>query len=665
MLKIIKYIVSVVVLCMVFIFIGELYSFYLLAFETNYFETNLFAKDGITNQEMLSDIETAAKAHNVGVFVTDRNWKDKYSLNLDVYALEGTREQIEKYSNLSLLEAESMVLGKTTIRFHALSEIDDISKHKFFYMTGEENNIVEFKRSLVEKYGGVLPEKGGANRETVFNITVVWSMIFALLLLMTLYETALQKKEAMVKIILGERISRIVLQNILMDAAVYSFMFISLMGILKSFTNVLFFQSISWTCLVIFLIINSLIFTTLLFTNYKQDLATKQKAKAVLKMAYVYKACSIVLTVLVMAGFMSFIFEGIQYYRQKEFFEQRKSYKYVFISVGEPNPEDYNEHGEFIGEGEDSSSDRHLAVTTRFNDYMLNRGSALTLVDYNYDYDNIDNIHDIKGTNYIYVDRGSVNYLKEQIPQVGEINLEEKVYFIIPDKYRDNKEVLSQTREKMAYDDYDYDVIYYNNNADIISIDIGLDITSDIKRNPIIMLNNLSSDEMHIPYTSQGTMYDISEQEFNDFIKSENLDHIEEHMLTSAYDTYIYRLKFVNRMTIFSVILLVILLMLETMVIQTVLRYEYSVNATEIILKKIYGENLFQRNKKVIVTTGLFGVLSLTAALVANYYLKLFPVSYIVLGILFIFGIELLLISYYVRKMELTNMQKILKGGSL
>lgn len=665
MLKIIKYIVSVVVLCMVFIFVGELYSSYILGFQSNYTYTYLLAKDSVTNQEMLFDIETAAKAHNVGVFVVDQTSNDNYSFNLDVYALEGTREQIEKYSNLSLLEAESVILGKTTIRFHALSEVDDISKYKLFYMTGEENNIVEFKRSLVEKYGGGFPKKGVTNRETVFNLTVVWSMIFALLLFMTLYETALQKKEAMVKIILGERISRIVLQNILMDAAVYSFMFIGLMGILKSFTNVLFFQSLSWTCLVIFLIINSLIFTTLLFTNYKQDLATKQKAKAVLKMAYVYKACSIVLTVLIMAGFMSFIFEGIQYYRQKEFFEQRQSYKYVSISPGEENPEDYNEHGEFIGESGDSSLDRHEAVTARFNDYMLNKGSALTLVDYNYDYDNIDNIHDIKGTNYIYVDRGSVNYLKEQIPQVGEINLEEKVYFIIPDKYRDNEEVLSQTREKMAYDDYDYDVIYYNNNADIISIDIGLDITSDIKRNPIIMLNNLSSDKRHIPYTSQVTMYNISEQEFNDFFESENLNRLKGDCLTSVYDTYIRRLKLVNRMTIFSVVLLVVLLILETMIIQTVLRYEYSVNATEIILKKIYGENLFQRNKKIIVTTGLFGVLSLTSALAANFYLKLFPVSYIVLGILFIFGIELLLISYYVRKMELTNMQKILKGGSL
>lgn len=664
MLKIIKYIVSVVVLCMVFIFVGELYSSYILGFQGNYTYTYLLAKDSVTNQEMLFDIETAAKAHNVGVFVVDQTSSDNYSFNLDVYALEGTREQIEKYSNLSLLEAESMVLGKTTIRFHALSEIDDISKHKLFYMTGEENNIVEFKRSLVEKYGGGFPQKGATNRETVFNLTVVWSMIFALLLFMTLYETALQKKEAMVKIILGERISRIVLQNILMDAAVYSFMFISLMSILKSFTNVLFFQPLSWTCFVIFLIINSLIFTTLLFTNYKQDLATKQKAKAVLKMAYVYKACSIVLTVLIMAGFMSLIFEGIQYYRQKEFFEQRQSYKYVAISSGEGNIEELNEAGEFIGEGEDSSSNRHEAVTARFNDYMLNKGSSLTIVDYNDEYD-------IKGANYIYVDRGSVNYLKEQIPQVGEINLEEKVYFIVPDKYRDNEEVLSQMREKLLYSDheYDYDVIYYNNNADIISINMGFDITSDIRRNPIIMLNNLNFDirevAFHVSYASQVTMYNISEQEFNDFFESENLNRLKGDCLTSVYDTYIRRLKLVNRMTIFSVVLLVVLLILETMIIQTVLRYEYSVNATEIILKKIYGENLFQRNKKIIVTTGLFGVLSLTAALVANYYLKLFPVSYIVLGILFIFGIELLLIGYYVRKMELANMQKILKGGSL
>lgn len=87
-------------------------------------------------------------------------------------------------------------------------------------------------------------------------------------------------------------------------------MFGVVISILQRFTNVLFYKDISFAYFLLFLICNSAIYTSLLFSDYKQDMSSKRKAKRILNISYVYKAISIIFMVLVMAGFVGFLFQN-------------------------------------------------------------------------------------------------------------------------------------------------------------------------------------------------------------------------------------------------------------------------------------------------------------------------------------------------------------------
>ena len=112
-------------------------------------------------------------------------------------------------------------------------------------------------------------------------------------------------------------------------------------------------------------------------------------------------------------------------------------------------------------------------------------------------------------------------------------------------------------------------------------------------------------------------------------------------------------------------VLLIILLLLETIIIKTILKYEFSVNAIELSLKKIYGYSLFNRHKKIFLTTSILGFICIVSASILYYLLKITLFRNVITGGIMIVVMEVEIIISYVNKLERFNVQKILKGGQI
>lgn len=641
-MRITKYIISIIITLLVFAFIGESYVWYINGFENEYDYVTFYLQKDTTQTEMITDLKTVAQKHNVNIFTVKRTIKSAFEENIDIYASPDVKENLLKQSNIAVGYYHSIFLGTISINIHSFEEIPDISKINTYQVIGTDDNIVKFKRELINKYAGAFPRKGSPS-DSSFHIGLVWSIALVFLLLLTLYNVALLKKEVLIRLVSGELLINYILKNSIMDMVFYIILFVTSLYIMKTSTNSFFHVEISITSYAIFVMINSLIYFTLLLTDYKKDMASKTSAKKLLRFSYIFKSFTIFVAIFVMAGSINLIFEGVLFYKQKEFFERYNDYSYIMLPSQENEFEETNQL-------KDSMYQR-----------FLSKNQTLALIDLGKDeYDR----------SYVFADTGAISHLKEQIPELKDYQFEAKVYFIIPDKYSQNqikKPLHKEFFSRYYRGNFKYNEIYYSHNIDIIALE-GMDnVKSEWKKNPIIILNNISAQNlqhMNYGYIWQATMINISENQWNEFVLQNGYEQ-EVAYKTNVYKNYNYTWLMLKREMIIGIVLFGIILGLEGIIICTILKYEYSVNAAELSIKKIMGHNLFARNLRIILVTICYGLLGVIISILTSVILKLAAPVFIIVGGLGILLLEILFIIRYVYKFENVNIQKILKGGNL
>gem|GEM_PF-4307468 len=385
-----------------------------------------------------------------------------------------------------------------------------------------------------------------------------------------------------------------------------------------------------------------MIYCAIFFTDFRKDISTNQSAKKTLKISYAYKIIAMIITLIVMSGNVILIWDAIDYHRQKNFFEQYGNYSYIQINSEEFNP-DY--------------------ILNR-NIYMqhLETGANISLVDLTSWNLNIE---------YVFANSGAIDYLKKNIQGFDFSNLEKSVYIFMPEKYATNDEILQDAVELWTsyyIGDEGFQFVEYSSNINIIAISNVGKITSRIKKNPIVIFNNLPAesynDFWNIGYIANSSMINIGESEWDMFLKDNNLEK-EICYLTNSYGNYIYQWEFAQRKMFIGIVLVALLLLIDSMIIDSLLKYEYNVYAKEIILKAITGYPILQKHKKIFTITALSWFIGITASHMLLTVIQPSLRIYALLSGIAIVLIESLFIILYTNKMDNVNIQKVLKGGAL
>ncbi len=638
-----KYIIRGLLVAIACLFIGELYIWHISDFETGYTRMTFYLQKGDTQQEMISDIEEAARKTNIDVFAVEHKVESNIQETVTIYGTEGVQPFLKQDCNLKEGEFDSLLLGKTTVRFLPLSGIPDIRKVEYYQAIGKDSHILRFKQELVDSYAGAFPEEGYGASDNAGIVAGIWGITLTLFLLSTLYRIALLKKEGIIRIVSGERLFDFARRKALEDAAGYGAVFAIVLPLLCLVTEAAYQLKITILCITVFLALNTAMYGLLLLTNYKRDLAGRTNVKPVLTISYFYKCCSIVVILLIVSATSGLICRGIDCYLQKDFFEEQKSCAYIMLSSME--------------EEKWETAERVWAKLYQRKSAAQETISLVELDDLSTD-----------ESRYIYADRGALPYLKETIPSLqAELFQEGKTYILAPDGT--SKEELAGAWECLdAYSgtETEPEYISYREKADVIAIKSEDRIESVRKNNPVILLNCGSEDQLNSVdgYITQSAMYQFGEGEWEQLLTESGLED-EIVYQTGVYENYRIQWKSLKRGMTIGLVLTGIALLLESLLISIILRYEYYVNAEELALKKVLGYPTVERIAKLLKMTFICSSITLIPISVILAFLERGTIWYILLSAGLLLAVELLLIFRYARYFDRINVQKILKGGLL
>ncbi len=162
-MKIIKILLSLLMIFIGFIFIGEYTMFYVDDFMNELPTTTIYHQKGIDHNEMKEEIIKNAKNYNVSFFVVKDNIISSNEKDMIIYTSDlGVRDFLLENKNIEEKKYISVFMGSTNIIFSDYTDIDDeeLELNSIYYLIGSKENIKSFKMATAEhetKHGAPCP----------------------------------------------------------------------------------------------------------------------------------------------------------------------------------------------------------------------------------------------------------------------------------------------------------------------------------------------------------------------------------------------------------------------------------------------------------------------------------------------------------------------------
>ena len=643
--------------------VGESHIFYLDNFYTKYDNTTLYLQINTTNEEMIKDIIDSSICNEVEVFTYRKSQLGISNTEYNIYGTSGVEKYINENSNIFEGKYTSLFLGNINFKFNDIRNVSEINNLHNYYVIGNKKQIHQFKMDLINKYAGNHPKAGYLDKESRNNIIAIWLLIISIILLLSFYDVISQKKENVIKASLGERISNMVWRNILLDSLVLIGSFIVILSILSRYTYVFFYFNISIISFIVLLCVNALLYFNLSFYDIKEVFSNGQSSKKLLSLNYGLKLVTTILTIFIISSNIAFIFQSYNLYSQKKFFEEHSDYYYIkFTYIPSQNSD-----GSMDNVFEQSASAQSTFYREFFDEFKVMA---------------VKDISDFLEVKAISANKNALDYLSSEIDELNNYNFDKDFYFILPEKMKDDFEILEQLKLEIEINQgdnftYDYDVIYYNDNIDIIGINEDNLYGSDLVNNPAIVYNNMLPDKVKGKEENQvarrldnlsDTMYKLSSdrdfEKFNKFILEHNLKDENIHK-TNVLEKYKNMWTVAKRILYINLVFSVLVLLLEFIIINSIIRLEYKINAIELSIKKVIGYSIFEKNKKIIMITLITTLLSILISIIFAIIMKIQEAYYLAFGGIIILILESFVIIFYIHRIENSKILKILKGGNL
>lgn len=487
-----KYGMSIALIFVALVLVGEIYVWYLSSFFSVFPSTTLCLQEGQQKQDLLEDVTEAAKQVGIDAFTVDVKTNNSFSYTLDIYGTDHTKDKL-KERMVREGNFKSIAIGTITVQQFSFEQIPEEFTPTYFCLTGTYEENVLFKQQLIDKYAGDFPREVKEDNGDRLEIITLWIIVYVFLLLLSMYDIAMIRKEGVVRMVSGEPLTAFVWSNIKKDLVAFTAIFLTLLCITSLFAEIKYHIGITITLFLVFIGLNSLLHLQMLKIDFRKDVSSNQSTKWVLKISYAYKFVAMVVAILMMNGTISLIKDGTDCYRQGDFFQDYRSYYYF----NPASPETYAA----LGQEWDINLSKELFAER----------NRLVLVD-------LEGLS--KHEFYVYADDSAKTYLEEEIPELKATQLEQKFYIILPEKYENNESILEaalETWEAYYSATYDYEVIECKQTNTIAMENSGATVTSSIKKDAIILYNNLgvSSYESFssLGYILQNTLLEVSPQE--------------------------------------------------------------------------------------------------------------------------------------------------------
>ena len=177
----------------------DLFQLYLYDFDEFYF-TSFYLPADTAYEDMLQEIEERAKEYQVELIYWDEAYHSAYRSEFDIYCSKEMQEIFRDEWKISQGDYKSFFTGNSSIRFHELKELPletmEASPDSF-YLVGDEEQLIDYRNSLYEKYNSRFPKLGypGALQSAKREHLLLWLGMILIVCLTTVYQVMTEKKE--------------------------------------------------------------------------------------------------------------------------------------------------------------------------------------------------------------------------------------------------------------------------------------------------------------------------------------------------------------------------------------------------------------------------------------------------------------------------------------
>lgn len=636
--KIIKYFLIIILLAMISVIPGEVFQGYLDQYN-DFYETTFYLPDDISGDAMLEELTEIANKNSIYIFKICERDDNVFSSSIDIYADDDMLKILAADYGITQGIYKSLFSGETTIRSHGFYEISEelLKSDKTYYLYGDEDDMIQFKRELVDTYAGSFPKDDGFNAlESYRSILIVaWLFAIVIVVLITVYDAISQKKENFVRLTMGERTWALCLKNIALDTAYLIFLYNTLKIIIRNMQGNLAFESYSNIMFAIMVLLNAIVFVRFSKIDYKLATADSTSDSGVLRYNYFISASCMIILMVSVASCIELVDTSYKYSNQEGYFKEHKDYNW-YQSLRIEDDADDSVQGyldEFISENPEDFM------------YVCQGGD----------------ISEESDEFFYEASAGSREYLQSEIVELDK-ELQSELYILISERNMLSEDELSYIMDWIYIDDYeDYEIVYYADPVDIVYRTFDSEPITEMVKNPVIVFHNNAdtSTEEHFYEFFLG-MVKGSSGRWEQFAGEHNISYVE----TNAWDYYCYRWESLSRTIIINIAIIAIMMFMYLLVSCVIINMEFKVNAKELVIKKICGYHIFERFGKIYGITGIICVLSVLIILFLDLFVMDINFGGIFGAIISIMCIQYVFITCQIVLYEKKNMQNILKGGN-
>ena len=649
--KLLKLLIVCVLLCMVAILPGELYQAYLEQYN-DFYTTSFYCPDNIAPDKMISDLSETAEKNNVEIFKIYERSKTTFSTCLDVYASKEMVSVLEKDYLISEGRFRSLFSGSSEINVYDFHDISpELAKEdSSYYLYGDFDDAVLFKRQLVDIYAGSFPKEDGFNDLSFYRnmLFIGWFFVICVTVVLGIYDLMSQKKETFILTTMGTKKGSIYLKNLLIDTLVMAVVFFAIKVILIFVEGSLSFEVYSNSLFAFLLLINAIIYLGVFGRKYGTSLKQSSSEPKLLFASYILCGICMLLFLVSTSSCVELIYVSSRYSKQEEFFKEHSQYSWISrlkMDASEEPVDDYDEYKRLQG-----------LMNTFINE---NPKSFFYL------FDNTE--FGITDTYLSYIaSEGTREYLKENIPELTNTSSEYDVYILSPENSKITTDDLEDLAARFLFNGEKYKILYYSNSVKLVYRTRESEPITEMVKNPTVLFFNkdpkVHSDDGELFYMLEYGMVDDSKGLWTEYAQANSIDYVSDN----AWDYYCFRWEALTRTILINLVVVLIMTAMLLLTIFVIIKLEFRVNAKELALKKIYGHTKYERFKKLYNIVGVVGFICLVGVFIMKYtayrtlsLLYIIPILIISLAVCCIF-ISLQIILY-----EKKNLQGILKGGNI
>lgn len=611
---------------------------------------------GIDWRNAASDITLVAERNDVIAFAQDNKYTSLYLLNFDV-AVYSTHDLPQTVTDILGWgsRVQSLFRGEIYVSFHSIDSIVPMPTSHFIYLYGSEDNIIAFIDDLSELYERTSGLQ--RNSQTIIHSTIVviyWTIAIAFIVFLAFVDMYFQKKEVIIRAMLGSSVSRFVLENLLKDLIFIILLFAIGTLIVSNLTAVMLRPSFLILLITIVSCLNSLPFLALYSVNFKLATSNVRVPKNLLRLSYIIKSAAIVFALVALSSCVMLIQPLRDHITAREFFRTHSDYYFANFKYKTPhNIDDLEILQEVWRRSEEMNQTIYKEYFHIVQPMILSKISIF---------------EEITDFGIIFANIHALDYLQSVIGEISIDDIAQDSLFFIPHWVCDAQKYEAIDFARFTLMGYgaanSYSVTLYDAGIDVLGIDAhSTENEFSLMRDPIIVL------DVTPPAVSVGpigpfagtVMYRFTDEVLLEISERFTLeDEIME--VTSIYELFghFWNMLMVGIYTAAIVGLLALILAIIT--IYRIISIEYTVNAIELCVKKTLGYGVLRKNADTIISLFYVFVLCVITAVAAVVMAGIGQIGYVLApaGIILLAIVSAILWSTH--RVEKSRITDVLKG---